>query len=417
MLEKLYKRTAVIERHQAAPRLADREQFLAHLAEQGYGYRMLRKTSWLLLIIVSSMPSGDQMVSMDEIRCHARLDQVPMKSRPSTSSGERSEHTRRILERVAIAWFSYLGQLSSPARENTPSDHYVNAYEQFMREERGLSEVTIATRCQRVNNCLQSLLRVEPTLEQITTQQIDYCLHQHSEKGWCRSSLGALASDLRGFFLYAESQSWCRAGLSDLIESPRLYRDERLPNSIGWSDVEALIESLSGDDAATIRDRAIILLLAFYGLRRGEVARLKLEDIDWKGETFQITRTKQRRFQCYPLIQSVGNALIRYLSEVRPRCAHREVFLTMKAPWRPLSAQSITPLVRWRSAAVCEGAVVYSPHRLRHACAQHLLAEGFSLKQIGDQLGHRSATSTAIYAKIDLTRLRQVAEIDLGRLL
>ena len=202
-----------------------------------------------------------------------------------------------------------------------------------------------------------------------------------------------------------------------MIESPRIYADEGLPSYMPWVDVQALIASLTKDDAVTIRDRAIILLLANYGFRRAEVARLRLNDIDWEERTIQITRSKQRRVQSYPLTQTAGEALIQYLTKVRPRCSHREVFLAMAAPLRPLSAESITQIVRWRSAAICDGAITYSPHNLRHACAQHLLSKGFSLKKIGDQLGHRSATATAIYAKIDLPRLRQVAELDLGELL
>ena len=186
---------------------------------------------------------------------------------------------------------------------------------------------------------------------------------------------------------------------------------------MAWADVKVLIASLSGDDAVTIRDRAIVLLLANYGFRRGEVAKLKLEEIDWEGKTLEVNRAKQRRVQCYPLIQTVGDALIRYLTEVRPLCSHRQVFLAMKAPTRPLSAESIAQIVRWRSAAIRDGVLAYSPHNLRHACAQHLLIEGFSLKKIGDQLGHRNATSTALYTKIDLPQLRQVAEIDLGEIL
>ncbi len=412
----LYKHAAVIARYQAAPKLVDRERFLVHCAEQGYAPRALKKIAWLLLIVVSSMPTGEQTVSKDEIRRKARLDQVPMMRRTINDNGERAEHTRQILEKVAIAWYDFLGQLECE-RECTPISNYIGAFEHFMREERGLSEVTIETRCQRVANCLHSLVPITQSIQQMTVLQIDDYLHQKSELGWCRSSLAALASDVRSFFRFAEAQGWCRSGLAAAIEAPRLYSDERLPQSIEWSDVLALIESLFGDDPVTIRDRAIILLLAFYGLRRGEVARLELEHIDWQGETLKITRPKQRRFQCYPLIQPVGDALVRYLSEVRPRSEHREVFLAMKAPVRPLLANSITPIVRWRSAAVCDGAVAVSPHKLRHACAQHLLVEGFTLKQIGDQLGHRSATSTAIYTKIDVTQLHQVAEIDLGRLL
>jgi len=417
MLDILYKNAATLARHQAAPRLAERERFLVHCFEQGYAPRALQKIAWLLFIVVSSMPTEDQRISRDEIRRKARLDQAPMKCRTENSTGERSDHTRQILEKVAIEWFDFLGQLDSDESGCPIISNYVRAFECYMREQRGLSEVTIETRRLRVSHCLQSLLSVVSSIEHVKVLHIDNYLHQKSEQGWCRSSLFALASDLRSFFRFAEAQGWCRSGLTSLIEAPRLYSDERLPQSMAWEEVEALIESLSGDDPVSIRDRAIILLLAYYGFRRGEVARLQLGHIDWRAETLKITRPKQRRFQCYPLIQPVGNALIRYLREVRPQCHHREVFLAMKAPVRPLSAESITPIVRWRSAAAHKDAVAISPHKLRHACAQHLLVGGFSLKQIGDQLGHRSATSTAIYTKIDLNGLRQVAEIDLGQIL
>jgi integrase len=159
------------------------------------------------------------------------------------------------------------------------------------------------------------------------------------------------------------------------------------------------------------------MLLAVYGLRRGEVARLQLDDLDWAGERIVVLRPKQRRIQCYPLMAAVGEAILRYLREVRPRCMHRTLFLTLAAPIRPLSASSITPIARARLSALGVALSPRGAHCLRHACASHLLASGFSLKQIGDHLGHRAANSTLSYTKIDLAGLRQVAELDLRRLL
>ena len=186
----------------------------------------------------------------------------------------------------------------------------------------------------------------------------------------------------------------------------------------GWEDVQRLLASTRGDRRADIRDHAILLLLAVYGFRRGEVAGLRLDDLDWAGERILVSRRKQRRTQCYPLLPAVGEAILRYLREVRPRCEHRALFLALGAPIRPLSAQSITPIAHARLSAL---GITLSPpraaHCLRHACASHLLAAGFSLKQIGDHLGHRSANSTLSYTKVDLQGLRQVAELDLGRLL
>ncbi len=113
----------------------------------------------------------------------------------------------------------------------------------------------------------------------------------------------------------------------------------------------------------------------------------------------------------------VGTAILRYLRGARPRCAHRAVFLTIKAPFRPLSAASITAMVHMRLAQ--QGIVLsrMGAHSLRHACASQLMEAGFTLKEIADHLGQRSLNSTRIYTKIDLHGLRQVAELDLGALL
>ena len=184
-----------------------------------------------------------------------------------------------------------------------------------------------------------------------------------------------------------------------------------------WEEVQQLIASTIGNRAVDIRDHAILLLLAVYGLHRGEVARLHLDDVDWEGEALHVARPKQRCTQHYPLIASAGNAILRYLKEARPRCAHRELFLTLHAPVRTLLPASITQIVHSRLAALGVSIPRRGAHCLRHACARHLLAGGFSLKQIGDQLGHRSASATLHYAKVDLDGLRQVAEFDLEGLL
>jgi site-specific recombinase XerD len=113
----------------------------------------------------------------------------------------------------------------------------------------------------------------------------------------------------------------------------------------------------------------------------------------------------------------VGEAILRYLRQARPRCSHRALFLTIQAPFRPLSGPSITTMVRMRLTKQGVQLNRRGAHCLRHACASQLLGAGFTLKQIADHLGHRSMDTTRIYTKIDLHGLRQVAEIDLGALL
>jgi integrase/recombinase XerD len=159
------------------------------------------------------------------------------------------------------------------------------------------------------------------------------------------------------------------------------------------------------------------MLLAVYGLRRGEVVALRLEDFDWEGEMLIVRHGKRQRPRSYPLCRSVGDAVLRYLREARPRSTCRELFLRLRAPLRPLSPVGLGCVVRSRLLASSVKSAHYGPHSLRHACASHLLAQGLSLKEIGDHLGHQSPETTRIYAKVDLVGLRAVANLDLEGLL
>jgi integrase len=165
-----------------------------------------------------------------------------------------------------------------------------------------------------------------------------------------------------------------------------------------------------------VRDRAILLLLAIYGLRSGEVASLRLDQIDWCGRALRIFRLKRRQAQVYPLAPSVAEALARYIDTARPQTSYQEIFLRMHAPWRPIVRSSIYDIVSRRFVAFGIQAAHRGPHALRHACAARLIADGLTLKEIGDHLGHRSSSSTRVYAKVDIGSLREVGDFDLGDL-
>jgi integrase/recombinase XerD len=171
-----------------------------------------------------------------------------------------------------------------------------------------------------------------------------------------------------------------------------------------------------GDRPVDVRDRAILMLFAIYGLRRGEVGRLRLGDFDWDRELLSVVGSKTHRPRTYPLIRPVGEAVLRYLKEVRPRSSHRELFLTVLHPIRPLRT-SLYMIVGRRLRRLGVAVPHFGPHALRHSCAAHLLAQGMTLKEIGDHLGHRKPDTTRIYAKVDLDGLRRVAYFELGGLL
>jgi site-specific recombinase XerD len=287
-----------------------------------------------------------------------------------------------------------------------------------MHRERGLSPETIDSRCCTMRDFLQRLGTSSQALHEITIAQIDEALvEQVTHGGYARVTVQTYACTLRAFFRYAEMQGWCRDGLAAAIKAPRVFPQEPLPAGPSWEQVQRLLANAQGDRPADIRDCALLMLLAIYGLRAGEVVRLHLEDFDWERESLAVRRSKSRQAQTYPLCRPVGDAVLRYLRQVRPRSAHREVFLTLRAPLRPLDRGALTQLVIRRSHALGVPLPHYGPHALRHACATHLLERGLSLKEIGDHLGHQHPDTTRIYAKVDLAGLRRVADFDLGGLL
>ena len=414
MYATLFAYPAIQDRHRTAPCSASRERFLVHCAEQGYCHSMLQKIAWILLVLSQDAElcrtkrvTRQQIESSVDCRVHI------IQRRKGFG---RAASSRQMFIHFAQAWFRFQGHFLEPQPVPRPFPAYVDEFVRFMRDERGLSPVTISTYRQQVTNFLVSIWHPGAALSAISVKDIDAYLAHQGDRGWSRASLHTLASTLRTFFRYAEGKKWCRT-IAAAIEAPRLFAQESLPLGPSWAEVQQLIASTAGDRAVDIRDHTILLLLAVYGLRRGEVARLRLDDVDWEDEVIHVARPKQRCTQRYPLVASVGNAISRYLKEVRPRCAHRELFLTLHAPVRPLLSASITPIVHSRLAALGVNVPWRGAHCLRHACARQLLANGFSLKQIGDQLGHRSASTTLHYAKVDLNGLREVAELDLEGLL
>jgi integrase len=157
----------------------------------------------------------------------------------------------------------------------------------------------------------------------------------------------------------------------------------------------------------------MLMLCAIYGLRPSEVARLRLEDLDWEHDEILVRRRKVNRAYVYPLVPSVGNAILRYLKEVRPQSACREVFLTRVAPIRPVTTHILTRAARKSMLALGIRSSKYGAYALRHACATRLASRGISFKAIGDHLGHSNINSTRIYAKVDLPMLRKIAVLDL----
>jgi site-specific recombinase XerD len=286
-----------------------------------------------------------------------------------------------------------------------------------MEQERGLSPTTVALYCAQVGQFLRWYGSRSDSLSSLQVSDVDAFLAYCGTRGWSRVTIKNAAGSLRAFLRRCASNGLCKPTLADAVSAPRLYTHENLPAGPSWPDVQRLLESLKTNNPGHIRDRAILMLFAIYALRASEVSQLRLEDIDWEHDLIRIHRSKRRGTQLYPLMPVVGNAIARYLREIRPPSAHQFLFLTLLAPFRPVSRRVLYALTSCHMRALGIQSAHLGPHALRHACAAHLLSQGFSLKEIGDHLGHRSTSATHIYAKVDLTGLREVAAFDLGGVL
>jgi len=413
MFDQLFNCHETVVRHQSAPLLDARIRYLRHCGDVGSPRGTLRRKAHELRVIVDQMNlPADGMINGKDIEETARRWAY---RQPCHYALKDAERVRRQFILTANQWFGFLGRLQRP--QIPGYQKFIDDFASYMEDERGLSGTTIQRRCGCMQQFFSRYCR-DGRLADISISQIDEAIAQKGSRDRCnRGSIKSYADSLRAFFRYAEPQGWCRSGLAAGIMAPRVYPEEALPQGPSWETVQQVLASTRSDRSKDIRDRAIVMLFMVYGLRSGEVQRLQLEDLDWKREVIHIVRPKSRRSQQFPLTQTVGEAILRYLKEVRLRRPSHHVFLTLKAPYSPLSLASLWKAVCDRLRPLDLSIRHYGPRVLRHACATHLLSQGLSMKEIGDHLGHRSAASTRVYAKVDLAGLREVANFDLGELL
>ena len=418
MFERLFDRPITVARQWAGPLLEERLRYLSHLVEQGVGRHSLQIRAYYLLMVAQRLRLAErpgELISRSEIERQAHL----WAQQPGPRKLIGSDCQRVTFRRHATQWLQFWGRLQPLADSPHRYAEMITAFADFLGREKGLVPSTIRAGCSRVRAFLDRLgSSASDSLSTITVTQVDDALADYvAAGGYARTTVQEIVGKLRAFFRYAEMCHWCRPGLAAALKAPRVFAQGSLPVSPTWHEVQQVLTLTKGDQPVDIRDHAVLLLLAVYGLRVGEVVRLRLDDLDWEQQLLTVKRSKSGRSQIYPLSRVVGAALIRYLRVARPPASLRAVFVSRYPPFRPMDRGTLHLIVARRLRAVNPSLAHYGPHALRHACATHLLEEGLSLKEIGDHLGHRHPDTTRIYAKVDLARLRHVADFDLGGVL
>lgn len=216
------------------------------------------------------------------------------------------------------------------------------------------------------------------------------------------------ATALRVFFRFLRAQGWCEDHMADAVPMVP-HRPSGLVRHLDPKVLEQLIASLETASARDLRDRAIIVMIARVGLRPGEVAQLRLEDIDWRNATVRVRARKTGHGALLPLTSEVGAAVADYVQHGRPETDAREVFvLHWLRAGAPISTSIVGRAVQRALHNVGIDAPVRGGNLLRHSLATELLAGGASLPEIADVLGHSCLATTRIYAAVDIGRLREV---------
>ncbi|HVB82553.1 MAG TPA: site-specific integrase [Candidatus Binataceae bacterium] len=235
---------------------------------------------------------------------------------------------------------------------------------------------------------------------------------QHRASHMRRVTCAHMTRLVRVFLQFLRATGKVPEDLSARVIGPTLYQYESIPSILDADQVAAVLRHAHQDRSRKgQRDYAILMLLATYGLRGGELVRMQLSDVDWRRDTLSIFHTKTRTYTTLPLLPAVGEALLAYLRHARGKVTTREIFLRMKAPFKGLKrASCLNGMIREHLAA----AGVRPPgksgsHLFRHARAVALLRGGVPVKTISDVLGHRSVRSTSVYLKLHYEELRSVA--------
>jgi site-specific recombinase XerD len=227
--------------------------------------------------------------------------------------------------------------------------------------------------------------------------------HSRGRNGW---SAKAMVTSLRAFLRFVHATGRTTAPLAGAVPAVASWRLSALPRGLKAAEIEMLLAGCDRKTATGLRDYAVLSLLARLGLRGAEAAGLQLDDIDWRAGEIAVTG-KGSRTERLPLPAPAGEGLVAWLTEGRPACESRAVFVTVRRPYRQLTPEAVRTVM----GRACERAGLErrGTHWFRHALATEMLRAGASLPEVGQVLRHRSMLSTTVYAKVDQEALRPLA--------
>jgi integrase/recombinase XerD len=406
MLEHTFVRTGVIARLRRSPLGPYLDPLATSLHHEGYASSSIQRflcaaekfAHW-------GQGQGYAVCEIDADLVHRYLSGLPKyRSGNLPKAAQGLGYLVRFLHQHGVTCSRQAG-LPTP-----PIDQWLRAYDTHLEHVAGLALRTRQGYGHLVRCFITDCFGTEPPdWSSLTAARITTFVSQEAAR---RQNAGRKqpAVAIRSFLKFLVFRGDIRPGLEAAAPSPPQWKYASLPSRLTPEDVERVLAVYHEGTAISLRNRAILFLLARLGLRAQDVVSLCFDEIDWADGRFDLRPGKSRRARTLPLPHDVGQAVVAYLQSGRPQSASRQVFVRSRPPFRSLTSAAVWAIVR--QAFTRAGLVVppgIASHIFRHTVASQMVNQGASFKEVADVLGHQSIQTTGIYAKLDLETLAAVA--------
>lgn len=403
MLEAYFRYPRVLRRLRSGALGEEMDRVAAHLFEFGYQYASAK-------IYIGRLARFSDYVACNARACTIEQHVIDrfMRSLPTASSRIAARTAIEHARRVAPHRFS-IPQQAPP----DPDEPLLAAYLDHLRHVRGLEPKTcegLLTVARRILAWYHHHVPVQPLAAMTGEDVLDLVQHllSLSANHYTRSST---TTSVRTFLRFLRWSDLTGQDLARFVPRTPCWRLAHLPSRLPWENVRRAIEAIDVTTPSGLRDRALLLLLATTGLRNKELRSLELQDIRWRAAEVLVRRTKAKRDRVVPLLQEAGAALAEYVLHARPRIDSQRVFLSYRLPIGSFrTSGAISRIVRSRlERGGIELPRVAGAHLVRHSLATRLVSQRRPINEVADLLGHRSIDTTAIYVKVAVTQLADLA--------
>jgi len=309
----------------------------------------------------------------------------------------------------ALRWMKFPLPPWHPKKSPAQLSPLLTAYCQHRRSHCEVAEATLGRDLRTAKAFLGHLRSRGKAVRRATVADVDRFIVDLSRRV-SRSTVRDAGSSLRSFLRFLQMTGRLRRDLISCVATPRIRFAERPPRALPWADVRRILGSIPQTQPPGKRDFAMLLAMATYGLGAAEVLGLCLEHVDWKSNVLRVYRPKTSAGIDLPLLPPVARALAAYLHTERPRPAEaRRIFLRTIMPYDPITSGALRHRIRHYARRAGVKAEVIGAHAFRHSHASRQIDTGAHLKVVSDILGHRRPSSTSVYIRVALRRLRSVA--------